>query len=122
MGMFDKDKLFAPDGRLIDWATDDTPFILWDMEYRGDIDTPDGPTETAPIVWLTVSTPDNPDAKDIVSMVGDLAKQKAEAKADGDLPAVVVAKHVDSSIEGGQQAYVINFYAEYEAPKAKSKS
>jgi len=113
MGMFDKDKLFARDGRLIDYVDDDVPFILFDMEYRGEVDTPDGPTDTAPIVWLTVAPTDSPDKRDIVSMLGDNAKAKAESKSEGDLPALVCAKHVPSSYgDGAQEAYVINHYAD----------
>ena len=121
MGMFDKDKLFAPNGQLREWVDNDVPFILRDMEYRGDIETPNGPTATAPIVWLHVSPKDSPGKTDIVSMVGDLAKEKAEAKSDGDLPCMVVAKNVPSSIEGGNDAYVINWYGDYSDNGAKDK-
>lgn len=122
MGMFDKDKLFAPDGPMKDWASDNTPFILWDIEYRGEVPTPDGPTDTAPIVWLTVSTPESPNSKDVVSLLGDNIKEKAESKQDGDLPAMCVMKHVDSSYgDGAQKAYVLNFHGDYLPGEGKAK-
>lgn len=114
MGMFDKDKLFAPEGPMKDWSEDGTPFILWDIEVKEtEIPTPNGPTDSAPIVWLTVSTTGSPDKRDVVSMIGDNIKEKAEAMEPGDLPALCVTKEVDSSIEGGQKAYVLNWHGDY---------
>ena len=121
MGMFDKDKLFAPDGAMKDWSENGKPFILWNVEVKEtEIPTPNGPTDSAPIVWLTVSTVDSPDAKDTVSMIGDNIKEKAEAMEPGDLPALCITKTVPSSIESGQDAYVLNWYGDYEPAKAKA--
>lgn len=121
MGMFDKDKLFAPDGKMRDWAELDSPFILWDIGYKGEVETPDGPTDSAPIVWLTVSTQASPDTKNTVSMIGDIIKEKAEALEPGELPALCVVKEVDSSIPGGNRAFVLNYYGDYK-PSAKAKA
>lgn len=129
-GMFDKDKLFAPEGQLRNWVDDDQEFILREIEYKGEIETNDGPTDKAAMVWLYVSPLDVPDKIDIVSMVGDYAKGKAEErqKAMGDgndeLPAVVVTQHVESSVSGGNDAYVFTFKREYlkgDGAKAKAK-
>lgn len=118
MGMFDKDKVFAPDGPLASWVDDEQDFILRDIEVVGEVDTPDGPTDTAPMVHLKVSALDSADTVKTVSWVGDIAAKKAGEKDEGDLPAIVRMKHVESSIPNGNDAYVLQFVDEYKAPTA----
>ena len=119
-GMIDKDKQFAPEGQLSEWVNDGSEFVRYEIETKGTIDTPDGPSDSTPMVWLTVATLDAPDSKDVVSMVGDYAFRKAqerqEALAEGnnELPAVVKTQHVSSSIEGGHDAYVFTFVREFD--------
>lgn len=118
MGMFDRDKLMAPNGPLKEWAGVDNEFILWDITLMdGTIPTDLGEAE---ICHLVVSPVDAPDNKATVSMLGDIAKRRAQEKEDGDLPAVCVTAMVPSKDSGKQDAFVFRFVREYE-PKAARK-
>lgn len=115
MGMFDRDKMMAPDGPLKNWAGEGGVFILWDIEHKGTI-----PTDLDPetdITHLVVSVLDAPDNKAIVSMLGEGPKQRAAEKADGDLPAVCRALTVPTKDDGKSDAYVFNFIEPYDGQK-----
>lgn len=119
MGMFDRDKLMAPNGPLKEWAGVGNQFILWDIELKdGTIKTELGEAE---ICHLTVSFVDSPDNKAVCSMLGDIAKQRAEEKADGDLPAIVETAMVPSKDASKQDAFVFRFVEKYE-PKTRAKA
>jgi hypothetical protein len=115
MGVWDKDKAFAPDGQLNEFAPPETKFILWAAE----IIDPTFETEigTAPMMHLTVSTLKEPDKKLIVSSIGDTNANKFFDKDDdyksridkGDFPAIVETRTVPASQEAFSDAFVIRF-------------
>lgn len=117
MGMFDKDKVFAPDGPMDKWVDDGVEFIVWDCRVVDEaFDVGDG--NTATMVHWDVSALDAPDNVATVSTIGSAMAEKAKAKGDDDLPAVVKTKHVETDYPSA--AYVMQFERAYEAPKAKA--
>lgn len=123
-----KDKAFAPDGQLNEFAPPETKFILWHAK----IIDPKFETEigTAPMMHLTVSELQTPDTKLVVSSIGDTNANKFFDKddnykskiQDGDFPAIVETRTVPASQEAFSDAFVIRFIEEYKRDTAgKSK-
>lgn len=120
MGMFDKDKQFAPDGRLDELfppgevgSREGPELILWAVEERGDFPTDIG---VAQMTWLTVSAIMTPDEK---KTVGTLAKPIAEKAAEAepsDFPAVVQVLKVSTEM---QPATVLQWRGAYDAKTGK---
>lgn len=118
MGMFDRDKLMAPNGPLKEWAGVDAEFILWDIRLMpGTIKTEIGEAE---ICHLDVSPVDAPENRATVSMLGDIAKERALAVEDGELPAVCVTRIVPSKDKAKQDAFVFQWVKDYSPAKAKA--
>src|ERR1700760_240139 len=80
MGIWDKDKSFAKDGPLKDWAGVGNKFILWGAEMVNPVfETNLG---TAPMVHLDVSNLGAPDNHSSVSVIGDTIGGKFFDKDD----------------------------------------
>lgn len=119
MGMFDKDKDFAPDGKLSDWIDPNQHFILWDCKIQTEEFRPEGADKDIAMSHLTVSSMDMPDKRETVSSLSGPIADKVRAKTDGDLPAVVKWFTVESKKAGFSDAVVLQFVEPYEAPKRK---
>ena len=119
MGTWDKDKLFAPNGPMKDWVDDETEFIVRGIEYKGEIEVKDGPTPKAHMTWFSVSPMGSPDKVDVVSMLGDLAKQRADDAEPDDFPAVCITRKVPSGANPDVMAHVVNFVRMYDGDKGK---
>lgn len=127
MGMFDKDKVFAPDGQLNGaeggeggFATLGDEFILWDcwiQEEEFQFDPNDD--KKIPMAHLVVSQKLTPDAKKTVSSLSGPICAKVQEKADGDLPAIVRLQSVPASQKSWNDAVVLQFIEPYDK---KSKS
>lgn len=124
-GIWDKDKAFAPDGQLNQFAPPETKFILWGVELKDkNFETEIG---TAPMVHLEVSTLKDPDKKLVVSSIGDTNASKffdkdkdyANKVESGDLPAVVETRTVPASQESFSDAFVIRFIDVFTKETAK---
>lgn len=129
MGMFDKDKVFAPDGPIKDWIETGKDFILWDAEIRAEEFETElsarqikagSASKHPPMVHLKVSTLDAPTEIKVVSAIGDTIGNKVREKEDGDLPAIVRTEQVDSNYE--TQAFVLRFVAPYKAKAAEAEA
>jgi hypothetical protein len=113
--MFDKDKLFAPDGRLDEvyppGATDSREgpqFVLWGVEPRGEFQTEIGMAE---MTWLTVSDLLQPENKKVIGTLSKpIAEKAAEAEAS-DFPAVVKCLKVSTDFN---DAMVLQFIRAYD--------
>lgn len=94
MGMFDKDKQFAPDGRLDEVyppgptdSREGPELVLWAVEDRGKFATELG---DADMTWLTVSDVLTPEDKKVIGTLSKPIHEKAaEAEPEKDFPAVV---------------------------------
>lgn len=122
MGMFDKDKMFAPDGKLSDWIDENKEFILWDAIIKTEEFRPEGADKDIAMSHLTVSTLDMPAKKEIVSSLSGPIADKVRSKTNGDLPAVVKWFTVPSSKSGFSDAVVLQFVGPLsDANAAKAK-
>jgi hypothetical protein len=122
--MFDKDKVFAPDGRLdevyppgeVD-TREGPEFVLWKVEDKGDFETSVG---TARMTWLTVSDVLRPDARKVVGTLSAPIAAKAGEADPEDFPAVVKILKVSTD---QQDATVLQWVRDYPedgpAPAAK---
>jgi hypothetical protein len=126
MGMFDKDKQFAPDGRLdevyppgeVD-SREGAEFVLWGVEARGTFKTDIGDAE---MTWLTVSDLLQPEEKKVIGTLSKpIAEKAAEAEAS-DFPCVVRCLTVTTEFN---PAMVLQWIREYDDgevdPKGKGK-
>lgn len=120
MGMFDKDKVFAPDGQLGNWINADQEFILWDAWIQTEEFEPQGADKPIAMAHLVVSTGDMPEKRETVSTLASPICDKIREKADGDLPAVVKWYTVPAKQKGFSDAVVLQFVAPYEAAAVKS--
>jgi hypothetical protein len=118
MGMFDKDKVFAPDGLLKDFAPADsngsagTKFILWDCEIKDENFVTD--IGTTPMTHLTVATLIDPEDKKVVSALGEPIANKVREREEGDLPAICQTRIVETKNEAYSDAFVIQFVESYD--------
>lgn len=120
MGMFEKDKQFAPDGRLDEMfppgetdSREGAELILYGVEDRGDFPTDVG---TARMTWLTVAAIMTPDEKKVV---GTLSKPIAEKSAEAeksDFPCVVQVLKVSTDFN---DALVLNWRGQYDVKTGK---
>lgn len=121
MGMFDKDKVFAPDGQLEQWAELGSEFVLWDcwiQDENFEFDpTAKGDEGKAAMSHLVVSKKVTPDEKKTVSSLGGVIAEKVKAKEDGDLPAVVRLESVPASKKGFNDAKVLRFIEPFQPGK-----
>lgn len=126
MGMFDKDKQFAPDGRLDEvWPPGETDsregaqFVLWGVQPKGDFVTEVG---TAQMTWLETSDVLDPEhRKTVGTLSAPIAAKAGEAEPD-EFPAVVRCLKVSTD---QQDAMVLQWIREYDdgedKPAKKSK-
>jgi hypothetical protein len=122
MGMFDKDKVFAPDGQLNDkegggFANMGDEFILWDCEIKTDDFEFDPNEKPIPMAHLTVAKKMHPDEKKVVSTLSGPICEKVREKEDGDLPAVVRLQSVPASKKEFNDAVVLQFIEPYSKSK-----
>jgi hypothetical protein len=122
MGMFDKDKVFAPDGRLDEVyppgetdSREGPQFVLWAVEDKGDFETELG---TARMTWLTTSDLLTPEDKKVIGTLSKpIAEKAAEADAK-DFPCVVRCLKVSTDFN---DAMVLQWIREYDDGEAKPK-
>jgi hypothetical protein len=122
MGMFDKDKVFAPDGILNGqggFADFGEEFILFDCEIKTEEFKFDPNEAGIPMAHLTVAKKMTPEQTKIVSSLSGPICDKVREKADDDLPAVVRLESVPASKKEYNDAVVIRFLEAYDA---KSKA
>lgn len=126
MGMFDKDKQFAPDGRLDEvyppGETDTrkgSDFVLWGVEARGTFKTDIGDAE---MTWLTVSDLLQPEDKKVIGTLSKPIAEKAAEADPTDFPAVVRCLLVSTEFNDAMVLQWIREYDDGEAdPKGKGK-
>jgi hypothetical protein len=115
MGMFDKDKQFAPDGRLdqvyppgeLD-SREGSQFVLWSVEPKGEFETELG---TAQMTWLETSDLLSPEERKVVgTLSAPIAAKAAEAEAS-EFPCVVKTMQVSTD---QQPALVLQWVREYD--------
>jgi hypothetical protein len=125
MSVWDKDKAFAKDGPLKEWAGIGNKFILFGVTMVNPaFETSIG---TAPMIHLDVANLTAPDNHAQVSVIGDTIGGKffdqddeyAPLITDGDFPAIVETAEVESSEEAFGNAYVIRFVDAYNKTTAK---
>lgn len=129
MGIWDKDKSFAPDGQLNEFApaneSGGTKFILREVELINPLfETELG---TAPMIHLTVSPLNDPKVEKVVSSIGDTNARKFfdpddkyKSKVEkGDLPAIVETRVVPAGQQGFNDAFVIRYVDECTDEKIK---
>lgn len=120
MGMFDKDKQFAPDGRLDEVyppgeldSREGAQFVLWAVEPKGQFQTSVGDAE---MTWLTTSDVMTPEDKKVVGTLSSpIAAKAAEAEA-GEFPCVVRTLQVSTE---QQPALVLQWIREYDDGESK---
>lgn len=126
MGMFDKDKQFAPDGRLdevyppgeVD-TREGSQFVLWGVETKGTFKTDIGDAE---MTWLTVSDLLTPEDKKVIGTLSKPIAEKASEAVPSDFPAVVRCLTVSTEFNPAMVLQWIRAYDDGEAaPKAKGK-
>jgi len=125
MGIWDKDKSFAPDGQLNEFAPAGTKFILFGVEMIDRVFETD--IGTAPMIHLAVADPMDVENIKTVSSIGDTNARKFfdkdkdyESKIEkGDLPALVETRVVPAGQEGFNDAFVIRFVALWNKETAK---
>lgn len=122
MGMFDKDKQFAPDGRLDEVyppgdldSRKGPSFVLWGVESKGEFKTDIG---TARMTWLTISDLLQPEDKKVIGTLSSPIADKAAEAVETDFPAVVKTLKVSTD---QQPALVLQFVREYDDGEAKPK-
>jgi len=119
MGMFDKDKVFAPDGPMDKWVDEGTEFILWDARVKDEaFEAQEGVIVT--MCHWDVSPLESPENVATVSTIGSAMAQKAKDNDGSDLPAVVKTARVPS--DKGNDAYVLTFVRAYEPKKSGAKA
>jgi hypothetical protein len=115
MGMFDKDKQFAPDGRLDEVyppgetdSREGAQFVLWEVIPKGDFTTEVG---VAQMTWLVTSDVLAPEHKKTIgTLSAPIAAKAAEAEAD-EFPCVVRCLKVSTD---QQDAMVLQWIREYD--------
>lgn len=120
MGMFDKDKVFAPDGQLNGegaFAQLGDEFILWDCEIKTEEFEYNPGEDPIPMAHLMVSTKLKPDDKKTVSSLSGPICEKVKEKEDGDLPAIVRLQSVPASKKDWNDATVLQFIEPYTKSK-----
>lgn len=120
MGMFDKDKKFAPDGRLDEMfppgpvdTREGAELILWGVQPKGEFPTDIGMAE---MTWLEVSAIPTPDEKKTVSTLSKpIAEKTGEADAK-EFPCVVRVMKVGTDFN---DALVLNWMGAYDPKTGK---
>jgi hypothetical protein len=120
MGMFDKDKQFAPDGRLDEMfppgetdSREGAELILWAVEPKGDFPTDVG---VARMTWLTVSAIPTPDEKKTVGTLSKPIAEKSEEQEKDDFPCIVRVLKVSTDFN---DALVLNWMGKYDPKSGK---
>lgn len=111
-GMFDKDKVFAPDGQLNGegaFAKFGEEFILYDAEIITEEFEFDPNEDPIPMAHLTVAHKISPEDKKVVSTLSSPICEKVRSKEEGDLPAIVRLEQVPPKNKGWSEATVIRF-------------
>lgn len=126
MGMFDKDKQFAPDGRLDEIyppgptdSREGPQFVLWGVQDKGLFDS-DKFEKPAPMTWLTVSDVLMPEDKKVIGTLSGPIHEKATEAEAGDFPAVVRSLSVSS--DKGNAANVIQWIRAYDDGETKTST
>lgn len=109
MGMFDKDKVFAPDGRLDEVyppgptdSREGPQFVLWGVEDKGEFKLDNGLDNTPYMTWLTVSDRLTPEDKKVVGTLSGPIHDKALEAEPSDFPAVVRSLKVSTDFNDAQ--------------------
>ena len=118
-GMFDKDKQFAPDGRLDEMfppgdtdSREGAEVILWEPPLdKGEFPTDTG---TAHMTWLTVSSIMTPDEKKIVGTLSSPIAEKAKDANKAEFPCAVRVLRVSTDM---QPALVLQWMGAYDPKK-----
>lgn len=125
MGMFDKDKQFAPDGRLDEVyppgetdSREGPKFVLWGVESKGTFKTDIG---DADMTWLTVSDELTPEDKKVIGTLSKPIAEKAAEADPTDFPAVVRCLKVSTEFNDAMVLQWIRAYDDGETPPAKGK-
>ena len=120
MGMFDKDKQFAPDGRLDELyppgptdSREGSKFVLWAVQDKGEFETDIG---KARVTWLTVSDELTPEDKRVIGTLSKPIAEKADEADPSDFPAVVKCLKVSTEFN---DAMVLQFIREYDDGEKK---
>lgn len=120
MGMFDKDKQFAPDGRLDEVyppgdldSREGSQFVLWSVEDKGKFITDIG---EADMTWLTTSDVLDPENKKVVGTLSSPIAAKAKEAEASEFPCVVKTLQVSTD---QQPALVLQWIREYDDGEAK---
>lgn len=115
MGMFDKDKQFAPDGRLDEVyppgdldSREGSQFVLWSVEDKGKFLTDIG---EADMTWLTTSDVLDPEHKKVVGTLSSPIAAKAKEAEASEFPCVVKTLQVSTD---QQPALVLQWIREYD--------
>jgi hypothetical protein len=122
MGMFEKDKQFAPDGRLdevyppgeVD-TREGPDFVLWGVEAKGTFTTEIG---DAAMTWLTVSDVFAPETKKVIGTLSKPIAEKAAEAEPSDFPAVVRCLKVKTEFN---DAMVLQWIRAYDDGEDKGK-
>lgn len=112
-GMFDNDKVFAPDGQLDGFTGFGEEFILWDCWIQTEEFEFDPKEDKIPMAHLVVSRKMTPEDRKVVSSLSGPICEKVRLKQDGELPAIVTYESVPSQKKGFSDAKVIRFREPY---------
>jgi hypothetical protein len=115
MGMFDKDKQFAPDGRLDEVyppgnldSREGATFVLWGVEDKGKFITDIG---EADMTWLETSEVLDPETRKVVGTLSSPIAAKAKEAEESEFPCVVKTLQVSTD---QQPALVLQWIREYD--------
>jgi hypothetical protein len=118
--MFDKDKQFAPDGRLDEMfppgptdSREGAELILWAVEPKGTFPTEVG---EARMTWLTVSAIPTPDEKKTVGTLSKPIAEKGDDQDSKDFPCIVRVLKVSTDFN---DALVLNWMGQYDPKSGK---
>lgn len=126
MGMFDKDKVFAPDGRLdevyppgpVD-SREGPTFVLWGVEPKGVFEVENQIENNPEMTWLTVSEVLSPEDKKVIGTLSGPIAEKAKQAEATDFPCVVRSILVKTEFNDSNVLQWVREYDDGEPPKKK---
>lgn len=128
MGMFDKDKVFAPDGRLDELypvgpldSREGKSFVLWGVEDKGEFKIENDLDGDPNMTWLTVSDVLTPEDKKVVGTLSGPIAEKAKDAEPGDFPCVVRHIEVSTDLTPAKVLQWLRDYDDGEPKKATKK-
>lgn len=105
--MFDKDKEIGAD--ILEEFGLRSPFILWDARMADElVETRLGKARKSILVCSQLAAQGEADRQEYTTLASAIA-DKVEQKSDGDLPAIVELRKVESRANPGQDALVLQF-------------